>query len=122
MHQVGDAGNRGRGERERLDQQRLRVGRRRRRRIFRIVDVVREPNRDTALGGVDERALDDQRELVGEMEVVDGDLERVLRARDERGQRLGRLLGRLASVDERPQLDQDVCPRSFALYARFAAW
>ena len=56
------------------------------------------------------------------MEVVDGDLERVLGARDELGERLSRLLGRLASVDKRPELDQDVCPRSFALYARFAAW
>jgi hypothetical protein len=87
-----------------------------------VVDVVGEPHRDAALGRGGEGALDDLREVVGKVEVVDRDLERVLRGCDEVGERLGRLLGRLAAVGEGAELDQEAFARSVALYARFAAW
>jgi hypothetical protein len=115
VHQVGHAGNRRRGERERLDEQRLRPRRRGRGCVLREVDVVREPDGDAAPGGAGQRALDGRGEIVREVEVVDRDLERVLRRRDEGGERLGRVLGRLAAVGERPELDQGACARSVAL-------
>ena len=57
------------------------------------------------------------------MEVVDRDLQRVLRPADERGQRLRGLLGRLPAVRQCAELDQDgFAARIDALCARLAAW
>jgi len=50
------------------------------------------------------------------VEVVDRDLERALRRREERRESLRRLLGGLAAVGQRAELDQDVlAARSDAL-------
>jgi hypothetical protein len=87
-----------------------------------VVDVVREPDGDAALRGSDERALDDLPQVVGEMEVVDGDLERRRRGADEVRERVGRALRGLRAVGERLDVDQDAFARCPALYARFAAW
>jgi hypothetical protein len=122
VHQVRDAGNRGRRERQLIDELRPRVGRRRGGRVLRGVDVVREADGDTALGRGGEGALDRPGQAVREVEVVDRDLERPLGCRDELGERLRRPLGRLAAVDERRELDQDAFARMAALCARFAAW
>lgn len=87
-----------------------------------MVDVVGEPDGDAARGRVREGAVDDRVERCGEVEVVDRDLERVLRLRDEAGERVRGVLGRLAAVGQGAELDQDFAARNDALYARFAAW
>ena len=85
-----------------------------------MVDVVGEPHGDAALCRAGECSFDDLREVVGEVEVVDRDLERVLRGGDEVGEGLGRLLGGLAAVGERAKLYRGAFIA--ALCARFAAW
>jgi hypothetical protein len=79
-----------------------------------MVDVVCQPDRDTACVRVAQRAADRRREIVGQVEVVDRDVERVLRGADEVGERLRGLGGRLAAVGQRADFDR--------LYSRFAAW
>jgi hypothetical protein len=122
VHQVGDAGDGGRRERQLFDEGRLRARRRRDVRLLAVVDVVREPDRDAALRRGDERALDDLPQVVREVEVVDRDLERLLRVADEVRERVRRPLSRLRSVGERVDVDQDAFARISALCARFAAW
>jgi len=92
--------------------------------VLRVVDVVDEADRDAARDGRGERALDDLREIVGKMEVVDRDLERLVRAAEELGELARRALRRLCAVAERREVDQldAFAARSFALYSRFAAW
>jgi hypothetical protein len=115
VHQVGDAGDRRRRERQLLDQ--LRAGERRRRdvRALRVVDVVREPNGDAALRGGGERVLDDRLQVVRQVEVVDRDLERALRAGEEVGERVRGAIRGLRAVAECLQLDQDASARIRAL-------
>ena len=79
-----------------------------------MVDVVREPHGDAAFVRGSQRAADRRREVVGQVEVVDRDVERVLRGADEVGERLRSLGGRLAAVGQRADFDR--------LYSRFAAW
>lgn len=79
-----------------------------------MVDVVRKPDGDAALVRGAQRAADRRREIVGQVEVVDRDVERVLRGTDEVGERLRGLGGRLAAVGQRADFDR--------LYSRFAAW
>ena len=71
-----------------------------------MVDVVGEADGDAARGCRGERTVDDRVERRRQAEVVDRDLERVLRLRDEVGERVRRPLGGLAAVGERLQLDQ----------------
>jgi predicted RNA-binding protein associated with RNAse of E/G family len=87
-----------------------------------VVDVVREPDGDAALRRGDERALDDRLQVVREVEVVDRDLERALRAGEVVGERVRGALGRLRAVRERLELDQDASARIRALWTRFASW
>jgi hypothetical protein len=115
MHQVGDAGNGGSREGQLLDEGRLGVRRRWDIRVLSVVDVVREPDGDAALRRADERALDDLLQVVRQMEVVDGDLERLLRAGDEVRQCAGRAFRRLGAVGERVDVDQDAFARCSAL-------
>jgi hypothetical protein len=82
-----------------------------------MVDVVDEPHRDAAGVRVAQRAPDDRDEIVGKVEVVDRDVERMLRRGEEAGERVRGVDGRLAAVDQRPDFDL-----SLALYSRFAAW
>ena len=83
--------------------------------MLRVVGVVREPDGDAALCGGDERAGDDRPQLVPEVEVVDRDLERVLRAGEKVGERAGGALCRLRAVGQRLELDQDTFARIRAL-------
>ena len=57
-------------------------------------------------------------ELRREVDVVDRDLERLLRGGEELGERVGGLLGRLAAVGQRADFDAS----HSALCALFAAW
>lgn len=79
-----------------------------------MVDVVREPDGDAAFVRGAQRAADRRLEIVGQVQVVDRDVERVLRGADEVGERLRGLGGRLAAVGQRADFDR--------LYSRFAAW
>ena len=54
----------------------------------------------------------------GQVDVVDRDLERLLRGGEELGERVGGLLGRLAAVRQRADFDAS----HSALCAFFAAW
>ena len=80
-----------------------------------MVDVVCEPDGDAALRCGDERALDDRPQVVGEMEVVDRDLERALCAGEVVRERVRGALRRLRAVRERLELDQDASARIRAL-------
>jgi hypothetical protein len=117
VHEVGHAGDGERGEGKRLEEVRIGARRRRNRRAARVVEVVDETDGDSAGGRVGERAADDRRQVVGEADVVDRDLERPLRLREPVGERACDLLGLLAAVGQRADVD-----RSDALCARFAAW
>jgi len=87
-----------------------------------MVVVEREPDGDALLRRALDRAGDEPLRLVGEAEVVDGDLEGALGGGDEVGQRARDLDRGLAAVGERPDLDQPVCCAFMrALYARFAS-
>jgi hypothetical protein len=119
VHQVGDARDRERRDGQRLDELRDRL--RRRRQALAVVDVVGEPNRDAALGGADERVADGVADGTGEPEVVERDVERLLCAVEEVDDGAPDLVGGLAAVGERADLDQ-VFARSEALYARLASW
>jgi hypothetical protein len=79
-----------------------------------MVEVIRQPDCDAARVGVAQRAADDRGEIVRQMQVVDRDVERVLRGADESGERVRGLGGRLAAVGQRADFDR--------LYSRFAAW
>ena len=87
--------------------------------VFRVVEVVREADGDAALLRA---AMSAPQTIVVELrrqlEVVDRDLERLLRGAEELGERVGGLLGRLAAVRQRA--DFDACHS--ALCAFFAAW
>jgi hypothetical protein len=115
VHQVRDAGDGGGRERQLLDQLRLRARRRRDVRLLPVVDVVREPDGDTTLRRADKRALDDLLQVVGEVEVVDRDLQRLPGRADEVRKRVRRALRRLRSVGERVDVDQDAFARCSAL-------
>jgi hypothetical protein len=65
-----------------------------------MVDVVREPDGDSPLDGPDQCFLHDRLEGIGKPDVVDRDLERSLRRREEPGERVRGLLRRLAAVGE----------------------
>jgi hypothetical protein len=86
-----------------------------------MVDVVREPHRDAALRCTGEGVDDGLSERAGQPEVVERDVERLLRAAEELDEGVRNLVGGLAPVGERPDLDQ-VFARSDALYARFFSW
>jgi hypothetical protein len=86
-----------------------------------MVDVVREPHCDAALRRADEGVADCVADRAGEPEVVQRDVERLLRAVEEVDDDARDLVGGLAAVGERPDLDQ-VFARSEALYARFFSW
>jgi hypothetical protein len=81
-----------------------------------VVDVVGEPYTDAALVRVGERSFDDRRQLRRQVDVVDRDLERVLRDVEEVGERVRDVGGGLAAVRQRADFDL-----SSALCARLAA-
>ena len=87
-----------------------------------MVKVVREANVDAACGRRGQRIDDDRRQRIRQPDVVDRDLERPLRRRDEIGECVCGLFRRLAAVGERPDLYRAPFARCSALRARFAAW
>ena len=86
------------------------------------VDVVRETDGDAARGRPRQRVAHDRTDRAGQVDVVDRDLERLLRRRDELGERVRDLVGGLPAVGERADVYCAVFARSDALYARLAAW
>ena len=86
-----------------------------------MVDVVREPDRDTVLRRADEGACDGVAQGSGQPQIVERDVQRLLSAVEELEEPVRDLVGRLRAVGERADLDQ-VFARSEALYARFFAW
>ena len=79
-----------------------------------MVDVVREPDRDASLRRSNERVAHRIAECAREAKVVEGEVERLLRAAEEVGDGVRDLVGGLAAVGERAGLDQ-VFARSEAL-------
>ena len=65
-----------------------------------------------------ERVADDRAGRIREVEVVDRDLERLLRRADEGGERVRGVVGRLAAVGQRPDFDAI----HSAFFSFFAAW
>jgi hypothetical protein len=80
-----------------------------------VVDVVREAHGDAAVAGALKRVANDLRRRVVEPDVVERDVEAVLRCVDEGGDRLRDLKRGLAAVRQRACLDQERCARSLAL-------
>jgi hypothetical protein len=107
VHQVRPTGN-GRGlERQRLDQIGLGLGRGwNGRTIFDLVQVVDQPDMNPTLVRPDERGPHDLRCVVVEPDVVERQLEGLLRAVDERRDLPRDLQRRLAAVGESVNLDQ----------------
>jgi hypothetical protein len=84
VHEVRPAGDGGRLERQRLDQARLRLRRRRDRRPFvLLVEVVEQADVDAAVVRADERVPHDVGRVVVQAQVVERELERLLRGRNE---------------------------------------
>jgi hypothetical protein len=71
-----------------------------------VVDVVGQPNRDPAAGRSLDRPLHQRGGVRGEVEVVDGDVERGARPVDEAREAARDVERRLAAVIERVELDQ----------------
>ena len=91
VHQVGDAGNRPRLDRQRFEQLGRRLRRRRHRDRPGVVDVVDEPDDDAALLRVDQRRGDELGRLVVQADVVERELQRLLcGARETRPPRVRR--------------------------------
>jgi hypothetical protein len=86
-----------------------------------VVEVVDEPDRHAALRRTDDRAGHAVGHSAVEPDVVDGDVEALLRRLAEPLQLVGDLGGRLTAVRKCPQFDQALLALSEALYARFAA-
>jgi hypothetical protein len=79
-----------------------------------MVDVVREPQGDTARVCSPQCSSDDGDEVFGQVQVVDRDVQRTLRRSEEVGERVRSVGGRLAAVGQRADFDR--------LYSRLAAW
>ncbi len=80
-----------------------------------MVEVVGEPDVDTARSRADERVPDDGLQRIRQPEGVDRDLERFLGRREETGERVRNVLRRLAAVGERPELYRAAFARCSAL-------
>ena len=106
VHEVGHARDRLVRDAERRDQLRVGLGRRRHGDRVAVADVVDDPHRDAARVRRADRAADDLRGLVEQVEVVVRQVERALRAREEFGDRLRDLDGGLAALAVRAELDQ----------------
>jgi hypothetical protein len=123
VHQVWPPRNAARRKRQGLDLVDASSRRRRDRRARRpVVEVVQKPDADAACGSGAQSPEHDLLRLVEEVDVVDRDVQRLLGRFEERRKQLRDLDRPLSAVDERAEVDQDCCARSFALYARFAAW
>ena len=116
VHQVGDAGDPDRPEREPFEQVGHVLRRRRHRHTRWVVDVVDEPDGHPALVRTHERAHDELGRLAHEADVVERELEAALRRAEELGDLTRDVLGGLSPVPVRPELDQAFeAARSLAL-------
>jgi hypothetical protein len=70
-----------------------------------MIDVEGQTDRDASPGDVGERARDEASRRLGEVEVVEGEVEALLRGRDELAYVLGDLEGALAAVRQCSDLD-----------------
>jgi hypothetical protein len=122
MHQIRCARDAGGRERQRLDEIRLRAGRRGNRRARTVlVDVVGEADRDAAVGGADECTLERLGERIRKPQVVDRDVECGLRLREPVREQSRDVFRRLAAIGKRVDVYCAAFARSSALCARFAA-
>jgi hypothetical protein len=80
-----------------------------------MVEVVGQPDVDAARGGASQGIADDRCERIRQPNVVNRDLERVLRRRDEVGECVRGLFRRLTAVGERPDLYRSAFARCSAL-------
>jgi hypothetical protein len=80
-----------------------------------MVEVVGEPDVDAACGRRGQRIDDDRRQRIRQPNVVDRDLERALRRRDEVGECVRGLFRRLTAVGESPDLYRTAFARCSAL-------
>ena len=105
VHEVRDTGDRDGLDRQRLDQRLVRRRRGRYRDRLAVVDVVGESDAYASNGRAPDRVADDCRGLAAEIEVVLREVERALRAVEERGDRVCDLHGRLPAVGQSTDLD-----------------
>jgi hypothetical protein len=113
MHEVGDARDALRREVEAVDEARLPAGRRRHGDRVGVVDVVGQAHLDAAVGGRRERARDQLPGWLLEVEVVERQVEGLLRLGDELARVLGDLERSLAAVGEGADLQRQAYPRAW---------
>ena len=87
-----------------------------------LVEVVGEPDVDAARGGACHRVGERSRRPGRAGGCRRSRSRAVLRLRDPAGERVRDLVGGLAAVGERAELDRALAARAAALRARFAAW
>ena len=105
VHEVRLAGDRAGRQRERLDQGRLGLRRRRVLGVAGAVVVVGQAHVDAAPRGADERVPDAVADLAGQADVVQREDERLAGGVEEAGDQLGDLRRVLGAVLERRELD-----------------
>jgi hypothetical protein len=105
VHEVGDAEDPLRGDREVVEQARVGVGRRRLGDRLVVVDVEGEPDLDAAALRLEQRRRDQLRRLLLEVEVVEGEVEGLLGGGQEAGRVLGDLERGLTPVPKSAELD-----------------
>jgi hypothetical protein len=77
-----------------------------------VVDIEGEADRHASAGDVRDRARDELGGRLLEVEVVEGEIEALLRPGDELPEVLGDLQGGLAAVGECPDLERQAYPRT----------
>jgi hypothetical protein len=112
VHEVGDSGDPLRGDVQAVDEGRLGAGRGRDRDRVRVVDVEGKADGDAAAGDVRDRARNELGGGLLEVEVVEGEVEPLLRCGDELADVFGDLEGGLAAVGECPDLERQAYPRT----------
>jgi hypothetical protein len=105
VHEVGDAEDPLRRDREVVEQARVGMGRGRLGDRLVVVDVEGEPDLDAAALRLQERRRDQLRGLLLEVEVVQGEIEGLLGLREEPGRVLGDLERGLTPVPESAEFD-----------------
>jgi hypothetical protein len=105
VHEVGDARDRLRGDVERIDQGRLPLRLREERLGLLVVDVEGEPDGDAPALRLGDRARDDGRGRLGQVEVVEREVEASLGRAEEVRQRPSDVEGALAPVRQGPDVD-----------------
>jgi len=105
VHEVGDAEDPLRRNREVVEQARVRVGRRRLGDRLVVVDVEGQPDLDATALRLEESLRDELCRFLLEVEVVEGEVERLLGLGQEAGRVLSDLERGLTPVPESAELD-----------------